>query len=329
MNDKGSRESDGGPSCVDKSSHPIQKRGKRKINKETTTPEDVDSENKLKEVLFSTMEKLYSQRKNGSKNTSSIAKSLNSQDTESVVDIFNRVVRNTLEIPVLMKALDTEFIIPPLSTFMMSDLEYIGHILDGAKKYDLVVIDPPWNNKSAKRAKRYKSLSFNGIKSLPVPQVISDGSMVAIWVTNKKRIVDFVKGELFPHWSLKMIAEWYWLKITTAGDLVSDFDSVHKKPYERLLIGLHCNPDSNQMNVDAFQATFPHQKVICSTPCRLHSRKPTLDDFFAGYLPSNPQCLELFARNLLPGWTSWGNEVIKHQNTVYFQKEEKNVPKAE
>ena len=60
---------------------------------------------------------------------------------------------------------------------------------------------------------RYKSLSFNGIKSLPVPQVISDGSMVAIWVTNKKRIVDFVKAELFPHWSLKMIAEWYWLKV--------------------------------------------------------------------------------------------------------------------
>jgi len=33
-------------------------------------------------------------------------------------------------------------------------------------------------------------------------------------------------------------------------------------------------------------------------------------DILASYLPENPQCLELFARNLLPGWTSWGNEVF-------------------
>lgn len=26
-----------------------------------------------------------------------------------------------------------------------------------------------------------------------------------------------------------------------------------------------------------------------------------------------PKCLELFARNLLPGWTAWGNDVIKFQ----------------
>ena len=32
MSDKGSRESDGGPSCLEKSSHRIQKRGKRKVS---------------------------------------------------------------------------------------------------------------------------------------------------------------------------------------------------------------------------------------------------------------------------------------------------------
>ena len=26
-------------------------------------------------------------------------------------------------------------------------------------------------------------------------------------------------------------------------------------------------------------------------------------------------CLEMFARNLVPGWTSWGNEVLKFQQT--------------
>ena len=30
------------------------------------------------------------------------------------------------------------------------------------------------------------------------------------------------------------------------------------------------------------------------------------------------QCLELFARNLQPGWMSWGNEVLKFQHMDYF-----------
>ena len=33
-------------------------------------------------------------------------------------------------------------------------------------------------------------------------------------------------------------------------------------------------------------------------------------DILSKYLPKEKQCLELFARNLLPGWTSWGNEVM-------------------
>ena len=33
-------------------------------------------------------------------------------------------------------------------------------------------------------------------------------------------------------------------------------------------------------------------------------------DVMRQYLPKDAKCLELFARNLLPGWTSWGNEVL-------------------
>jgi len=39
-------------------------------------------------------------------------------------------------------------------------------------------------------------------------------------------------------------------------------------------------------------------------------------DVLAPYLPENPQCLELFARNLTPGWTSWGNEVLNFQRCL-------------
>lgn len=36
------------------------------------------------------------------------------------------------------------------------------------------------------------------------------------------------------------------------------------------------------------------------------------------YIGADAKCLELFARNLQPGWTSWGNEVLKFQHTAYF-----------
>lgn len=36
------------------------------------------------------------------------------------------------------------------------------------------------------------------------------------------------------------------------------------------------------------------------------------------YIKPDGECLELFARNLQPGWTSWGNEVLKFQHVDYF-----------
>lgn len=38
----------------------------------------------------------------------------------------------------------------------------------------------------------------------------------------------------------------------------------------------------------------------------------------AEFIKPDVECLELFARNLQPGWTSWGNEVLKFQHMDYF-----------
>ena len=80
-------------------------------------------------------------------------------------------------------------------------------------------------------------MSLWQIKSLPVPQLLAPGALVGIWVTNKQKYLRFTKSELFPHWSVELVAEWYWVKVTRRGELVTDLDSPHKKPYEPLLIG--------------------------------------------------------------------------------------------
>lgn len=84
---------------------------------------------------------------------------------------------------------------------------------------------------------RYSFMSLWDIKSLPVPQLVAPGALVGVWVTNKQKYLRFTKSELFPHWSVELVAEWFWAKVTRRGELVTDLDSPHKKPYEPLLIG--------------------------------------------------------------------------------------------
>lgn len=45
-------------------------------------------------------------------------------------------------------------------------------------------------------------------------------------------------------------------------------------------------------------------------------------ELFKQHLPKNPNCLEIFARYLLPDWTSWGNEVLRFQHECLYRCEE-------
>jgi hypothetical protein len=48
-------------------------------------------------------------------------------------------------------------------------------------------------------------------------------------------------------------------------------------------------------------------------------------DVLAPYLPTKPRCMEIFARYLLPGWTSWGCEVLKLQHlSLYKDRDHEN-----
>ena len=60
---------------------------------------------------------------------------------------------------------------------------------------------------------RYSALSFWQIKSLPVSSLMAAGGLVVVWVTNKQKYVKFTRNELFPHWSVEVLAEWHWVKV--------------------------------------------------------------------------------------------------------------------
>jgi len=61
--------------------------------------------------------------------------------------------------------------------------------------------------------------------------------LVEVWFTNKVQFANFIKDVLFPSWGVRIVGEWHWIKVTKSGELVFDLNSLHKKPYELLLLG--------------------------------------------------------------------------------------------
>ncbi|KAI9312866.1 MT-A70-like protein [Dichotomocladium elegans] len=187
--------------------------------------------------------------------------------------------------------------------------------------FDLLVMDPPWPNKSAHRSSHYETQDIYDFYQIPVPSLIKPGGLVAVWVTNKPKFRRFVIDKLFKAWKIEFVGVWYWLKVTTEGEPVVPIDSPHRKPYEQLVLGIK---KSTTINLYKIEKT----KAIISVPSCRHSRKPPLGDVLAEYLPDNPKRLELFARCLLPGWTSWGNECLKFQQMKYFEDDDEDVIKT-
>lgn len=62
---------------------------------------------------------------------------------------------------------------------------------------------------------RYSYLSPLQIKQIPVPKLAAPSCLVVTWVTNRQKHLRFVKEELYPSWSVEVVAEWHWVKVSS------------------------------------------------------------------------------------------------------------------
>ncbi|XP_030045979.1 N(6)-adenine-specific methyltransferase METTL4 isoform X2 [Microcaecilia unicolor] len=239
--------------------------------------------------------------------------------SNSDLELLSHITENNTDWTMIITLMGQKYLLPPKSSFLLSDISCMQPLLQSNRKYDVIVLDPPWQNKSVKRSKRYGHLSSWQIKQIPIPELAAADCLVVTWVTNRQKHLQFVKNDLLPHWSVEVLAEWHWVKITRAGEFVFPLDSLHKKPYEVLVLGrVRRSTDSPSRETEADAFPLPNHKIIVSVPCMLHSYKPPLAEILQKYVKSEAKCLELFARSLQPGWTSWGNEVLKFQHIDYF-----------
>ncbi|XP_074841938.1 N(6)-adenine-specific methyltransferase METTL4 isoform X2 [Carettochelys insculpta] len=152
-------------------------------------------------------------------------------------DLLSHVTENNTAYAKIIHLMGQKYLVPPKSRFLLSDITCLQPLLNYKNKYDVIVIDPPWQNKSAKRSHRYSYLPSWQIKKIPISALAAPNCLVVTWVTNRQKHLRFVKDELYPHWSVKILAEWHWVKITRSGEFVFPLDSSHKKPYEVLVLG--------------------------------------------------------------------------------------------
>lgn len=204
--------------------------------------------------------------------------------------------------------LSQTFIIPSNCRFINKS---IFEIKEDLGLFDFIVMDPPWRNKYIRRVKKadknlgYQMIDNESLSEIPIGKMIHRNSLVAIWCTNsiqhQKSLLDVFLGK----WDLKLVVRLVWIKLSSSHEIVSDFNEETKKqPFETLFVACHKEAD---MNLEDLTNT----QMILSTPSVIHSHKPPLLKIFEKHLPSNPRCLEIFARYLQPNFTSIGLEVLK------------------
>ncbi|KLO95910.1 uncharacterized protein Y057_5446 [Fusarium fujikuroi] len=208
-------------------------------------------------------------------------------------------------------------LIPDKAEFLDGSIEAMRDTFHmSAPKFDLVVLDPPWPNRSARRkTDKYATVSNlkemrNLLLHIPLASHLAPDGLVAVWVTNKHSIHDFLTSPtgLFATWGLEFVTEWTWLKVAASGEPLYDIESTWRKPWEKLIIA---------KRIGSQKPEALESKVIVAIP-DVHSRKPNLRGLFQDVTGKDCLGLEIFARNLTAGWWAWGNEVLRFQQPEHW-----------
>lgn len=238
------------------------------------------------------------------------------QDTYSLKD-ENLYGSNDTDDAIVSEAHNKKYVFPRKCTFYSYDVRDIEKKIELSNQYDFILLDPPWWNKSIRRKKMkcaeasYKMMYNEELVKIPIKKLLHSNGIVAVWCTNSSNHLNSIINEIFPSWGIIYRAKWYWLKVTQAGDTICNFNSAPgKQPYELLVLGTA---------LEKGKIDIPGGKLMISVPSAVHSHKPPLTEIIKDYLPDEPKCLEIFARYLLPGWTSWGLEILKFQHLSLYE----------
>lgn len=182
----------------------------------------------------------------------------------------------------------------------------------GGKKYQTIYADPPWRfqNRTGKvapehkRLSRYKTMSLEDIKTLPVCELSDDKAHLYLWVPNAI-LPDGLA--VMDAWGFEYKGNLVWEKVRKDGG--PDGRGVgfyFRNVTEILLFGIKRKSMPNRTLAPARS-----QVNLIRAQKREHSRKP---DEFISLIEACSQGprIELFSRELRSGWDCWGDQVDMH-----------------
>lgn len=257
--------------------------------------------------------------------------------------IARRLVHNpsSVPLPISIGTAVQTYSIPPQTAFYLTNIDK-SSISDfstaaqsslstptasaGPGQFDFILLDPPWDNSSVKRAGRYNTIRQSQDPMLalqePLGKHIAPGGLVACWITNKEHVRECALAA-FDSWAVELVEEWAWLKTTVDGLPVTDLEGLWRKPYEILCLGRQVDFSFKSGDSTTASRREVLKRIILAAP-DLHSRKPCLKELVEPLMPipAEYRALEIFARSLTTGWWSWGNEAIKYNWDGYWHRNE-------
>ncbi|KAJ6149743.1 hypothetical protein N7471_000942 [Penicillium samsonianum] len=227
-----------------------------------------------------------------------------------------------------------EYMVPPKSSFVLCTLPLFQTEVDRPstsnnypipglpehQKFNLILMDPPWPNKSVRRSRHYQTHHYSemdmlteGLRDIlrvhshdPTTRqglrpseshtgspIQSEQSIAAIWITNaekaRRAAYKALSGAGFC-----ICEEWIWVKTTWDGQPISALDGLWRKPYEILVIGrksglnVNVNVNANANNAPPLSQMDDLTRMSEAITTRrviaavpdLHSRKPSLKSIF-------------------------------------------------
>ena len=170
------------------------------------------------------------------------------------------------------------------------------------KKYQIIVIDPPWEIQKIKKKVRpnqvnmdYPMMSLAKIKALPVQSLAADSCILFLWTIDKYL---FNSKDILETWGFRYHLTMSWDK--TNGLAMYGFN----RQTEFVLVGLKGKHEA-----------YPCRKTIPTSfraKSTFHSEKP--EYFYAMLDVLEGERIDLFARKqksslFYKKWDVWGNEV--------------------
>lgn len=169
------------------------------------------------------------------------------------------------------------------------------------KKYQIIVIDPPWDVKKITHSARqkqiemdYQTMSLSEITELPVAKLAQEQCLCFLWTTQKYL---FNARDILQHWGFHHLLTMVWEK-------------TYGRSAGMPLFGFRWNAEFALVGYTQKPELWPKRKLIPAVfqaPNIRHSQKP--DVFYEMIEPLGEPRIDIFARKQRAGWDVWGNEV--------------------